>query len=89
MAICGLWNSVLENKLYKGKSLLHIVLKTIIFYDISLVRFVCDAEYAKACKTKVKMTLNGDGIVDRVIYLTADFTKENKILLNMILSPDG
>ncbi len=39
-------------------------------------------------KEKNKMTVKGDGIVDSVRYLTADFTKESKILLNMILSPD-
>ncbi len=37
-----------------------------IFYDISLVRFVCDAEYANACKRKVKMTVKGNSIVDSV-----------------------
>ena len=62
-----MWNSVLEDKLYKGKSLLHRVLETSIFYEISLVRFVC--EYANACKRKVKMTVKGDGIVDSVRYL--------------------
>ncbi len=81
-------NSILKNKLYKGKILLHRVLETSIFYDKLLIRFVCDGEYANACKRKVKMTVKGDGIVDSVRYLTADFTKENKILLNMILSPD-
>ncbi len=46
------------------------------------VRFVCDV------KEKNKMTLKGDGIVDSVRYLTIDVTKENKVLLNMILPPD-
>ncbi len=32
-----------------------------------------------------KEIIRGDGIVDSVKYLTADFTKENKILLKMIL----
>ena len=38
-------------------------------------------------KEIIKMNGNtkGDGIVDSVKYLTADFTKENKILLKMIL----
>ncbi len=48
----NMWNGILENKLYKGKSLLHRVLETSIFYDISLVRFVCDAKYANASKIK-------------------------------------
>ena len=64
------------------------VLETSIFYDISLVRFVCDAEYANACKRKIKMAVKGDGIVDSVNYLSTDFSKENTILLNMILSPN-
>ncbi len=76
MAICGI--VYLKINFTKG-SLLHRVLETSIFYDISLVRFVCDTEYANACKRKVKMTAKGDGIVDSVRYLTADFTKENKI----------
>ncbi len=60
----------------------------VLFYGISLVRFVCDAEYANACKRKVRMTVKGECIMDSVRYRTADFTKENQILLNMILSPD-
>ena len=51
-----------------------------IFYDIYMVRFVCDAEYANAWKRNIKVNVKGDGIVDSVRYLTADFTKENKIL---------
>ncbi len=43
---------------------------------MSLVRFVCDAEYANACKRKVKIAVIGDGIVDSVRNLTADFTKK-------------
>ncbi len=51
----------------------------------------CDSEnelgrvWGIAHKNKTKVTI---GIVDSVRYLTADFTKENKILLNTILSPD-
>ncbi len=75
---------MLENKLYKGKSLLYRVQETSIFYDIPPVRFVCDAEYSNACKRKIKPTAKGDGIVESVIYLFADFTKEKGILLNMI-----
>ncbi len=54
----NMWNSVLENKLYKGKSILHRVLETSIFYDIyhaciGALCLNCDAEYANACKRKV------------------------------------
>ncbi len=35
-------------------------------------------------RAKMKTIAKADGIVDSVRYLTGDFTKENKILLNMI-----
>ena len=61
-----MWNSILENKLYQGVSLLHRVLKTSVFYDTAPMRFVrvCDAEYANACKRKIKTTAKGDGVVE-------------------------
>ena len=65
MAICGI--VYLKINFTKGK-VFYTVLEAIIFYDISLVRFVCDAEYANACKRKDKMTVKGDGIVDSVGY---------------------
>ena len=52
MAIFG--TVYLKINFTKGKSLLHRVLKTSIFYDITLVRFECDAEYTMRVKEKLK-----------------------------------
>ena len=60
----NMWNNILENKLYKGKSLLHRVMETNIYYILrhsTDVRFVCDAEYANV-KRKIKTTVKRDGI---------------------------
>ena len=69
------------------KDLLSRVNITCLKHNISLVRYLCDADYARLQKHLVTRFPINDGVIDSVRHLLNFKNPHSKIMLNLLLSP--
>ena len=69
------------------KNLISRVHHTCKKYGISVIKYLCDQEYANSQKRVLQRIPTNDGVVDTVRHLITNINQHSRVLVNMLLKP--